>query len=152
MSNRGQYSKRYSPKKSDVVRIINKTNDPVFFDEDGRLYGFLKKGELADHLRDTGVVDEELSYLMWVFLPGSEKLGTEVNYGGRKQSGDALSHVHDVQSEDSMLNFPMEEDVKSISDYRNKKYVGRFKIVQYPERRVKKKGKTDSVVVKLVTN
>jgi hypothetical protein len=60
---------RIVPTKSEIIHMIQNTDDSLLRDDDGRLYGLLQDADTIGGLKETGEIDGEKRFAMWVFLP-----------------------------------------------------------------------------------
>lgn len=136
--------KRACPSKSQIVSIIKSADYPIYRDELGRQYGFAshtennRSDELIKLLIDTGEIDEQSTFLMWIWLP-FHKRGV---YTRSKDTRDNLDG-------DEIL-FPEVGDIVEVENTRNVKQQVVLRIDSYPEiRKRSKRGRTDLLIAQL---
>lgn len=126
ISKKSKYTKSeelFHPNKNGVIKILKSDPNSVYLDDEGRLYGVIKKSPLKDDMKNSGALsgDEEL---LWIFL-ASHKRGQF-----QKKSQYKTNEI----TTDEELVYPEVGTIITLKNYTDE---GSFKnaiIEEYPER------------------
>jgi len=129
--------KPFYPKRNEVKKLARESPKSVFFDEDGRLYGFIDENNpVFKDLWDRGIIDNKKFFLLWIYLPQRAK-----NPNGKSKK------ITDI-SVDETLDFPLDTSEKiKVYRYLDKIYLFTFSLLYYTERTSGRDGRSNSMLV-----
>lgn len=126
ISKKAKYTKKeelFHPTKNGVIKILKSEPNSVFVDEEGRLYGKIKKSPLKDDMVNSGTLSEN-DELLWIFL-SSHKKGQ-----WQKRSQYKTNEI----TVDEELIYPEVGTIITLKSYTDETLFKNAIVEEYPER------------------
>lgn len=130
---------KFHPKFSDLDDIFRASPESIYYDTDGRIYGFTEKNALWYNLKQAQEIDDINTLLMWVYLPRKKK-GLYID--NSRDSTD--KELIDIENK---LVFPDANEFIQIINRVDESIKINIEILYYPERQ-NTKTKITSVVIR----
>ena len=129
--------KTYYPKRNDVSKLVRTDPSNIYLDADGRIYGFMSANPVLDDLLDSGEVDNQTKFEMWVYLPTHRK-------GEFAKLNDELYGKQ--LTTDEILDMPEEGQSYILMNYTDHQPVYEIVAIAYPEG-LRRNGRSAALIV-----
>jgi len=116
---------RLTPNANDARDILSEGEEPLYLDEQGRIYGFQSSTHM---LKSSLELETPDAIFMWVWLPQKESGKFKANRKKRSLE-DSLQLVDSM----NILRFPEPGDRIVLSNYWSRAPFGSFTVIRLPE-------------------